>query len=305
MKIISAENITKHFGSVTALDNVSIEVRQGEIYSFLGLNGAGKTTLIRILLGMIKADSGSITLFGKPLNTYFAQWNDVGYMVETPHSYPNLSVVENLKVYYELRRLNNRRLITGILEKLKLERYADVKAKHLSLGNRQRLGLAKALMHQPKLLILDEPINGLDPEGITEVRDLLRELAAAGSTIFLSSHILSEVSRLANRVAIIHLGGLVQELTTASLNASLIKKVMVKTNDNPAALALLADYSAVLKGDEIEVTGEEAIAKPETISQLLADKGLPPRQIYLCAEDLESYFLRTIRNARANGSVEG
>ncbi len=196
MDIIETNNITKRFGSIVAADNISIHIREGEIYGFLGLNGAGKTTLIRMMLGMIKPDSGTITLFNQKLTSNFNQWNDIGYLVETPYSYPNLSVYENLRVVYKLRRLTHPKVIDDIIEKLKLTKYRNIKVNALSLGNQQRLGLAKALIHKPKLLILDEPINGLDPEGIVEVRELLLELASNGSTIFLSSHIL--VSRIFN-----------------------------------------------------------------------------------------------------------
>jgi ABC-2 type transport system ATP-binding protein len=140
----------------------------------------------------------------KKLTPQFDLWNEIGYLVETPYAYPNLTVEENLKVYYTLRMLNSPALIETIIEKLKLTKYKNIKAGVLSLGNQQRLGLAKALLHQPKLLILDEPINGLDPEGIVEVRELLKELASSGSTIFLSSHILGEISKAANRIGIIH-----------------------------------------------------------------------------------------------------
>jgi len=297
VEIINTKSITKRFGAATALQDISISVSQGEIYGFLGLNGAGKTTLIRILLGMIKSDSGHASLFGKAVSPAFGQWNDVGYLVETPYSYPNLSVTENLKIYYRLRGLKNPALITNIIEKLKLSRYAHTKAKHLSLGNQQRLGLAKALMHKPKLLILDEPINGLDPEGIVEVRELLKELAQQGTTIFLSSHILNEISKVAHRIAIIHQGRLVKELSEGELTAQLVKKVLVKTGDNPGALLhlLAANYPAAINNNEIEITGGNAIARPQLITKLLVEKGLPPMQVYLFTEDLEQYFLRTIK----------
>ena len=299
MDIIRTETLTKYFGTTPASDNVSIHVKEGEIYGFLGLNGAGKTTLIRMLLGMIKPDSGNITLFGKPLTPQFDQWNDIGYLVETPYSYPNLSVTQNLMVYYKLRQLTNPTLIDEIIEKLKLTKYKDKKAKVLSLGNQQRLGLAKALLHKPKLLILDEPINGLDPEGIVEVRELLKDLAINGSTVFLSSHILGEISKVAHRTGIIHEGQLVKELTTKELTDQLIKKLLVATTDNVKAVQhlLSSNYKAVLAdNDVIEVTNGEALANPENISKLLVDKNLPPKQVYLFTEDLEMYFLRIIKN---------
>jgi ABC-2 type transport system ATP-binding protein len=299
MEIIRTNALTKYFGTTPASDNISIHVKDGEIYGFLGLNGAGKTTLIRMLLGMIKPDKGNITLFGKQLTPQFDQWNDIGYLVETPYSYPDLSVAENLKVYYKLRQLTNPALLNDIIDTLKLTKYKDKKAKVLSLGNQQRLGLAKALMHKPKLLILDEPINGLDPEGIVEVRELLKDLASKGSTIFLSSHILGEISKVANRIGIIHEGKLVQELTTEELTDQLIKKLVVITTDNAKAVQQLlsSNYKAILTdNDEIEVTDSDAISNPENISRLLVEKNLPPKQVYLLTEDLEMYFLRTIRN---------
>ena len=252
-----------------------------------------------MLLGMIKPDHGHITLLGMKLNPQFDQWNNIGYLVETPHSYPNLSVVENLKVYYKLRQLDDLNLIDEIIEKLKLTNYINKKAHVLSLGNQQRLGLAKALMHKPKVLILDEPINGLDPEGIAEVRELLKELANNGSSILLSSHILGEISKVAHRIGIIHHGRLVKELTLSELTSQLYKKIIVHTADNELALKLLLNhkYDAELTtSHEIEITNADAVTNPEMISKLLVEKKLPPKQIFLFTEDLEMFFLRTIKN---------
>ncbi|WP_224995272.1 ABC transporter ATP-binding protein [Cesiribacter sp. SM1] len=298
MEVISTNGLTKSFGVTKAVNSISFQVNSGDIYGFLGLNGAGKTSLIRMLLGMIRPDSGSVALFGKRLDTKFDLWNEVGYLVETPYSYPNLSVTENLKVYYQLRQLKNPKLIPEIIEKLKLGRYQDVKAGHLSLGNQQRLGLAKALMHQPRLLILDEPINGLDPEGIVEVRSLLKELADRGSTIFLSSHILGEIAKIASRVGIIHTGRLVRELSISELGEQLIRKVLIHTGDNSSAIKYLISegYGAVMdENNSIAVADQRAVAYPENLTKLLAEKGIPPKQVYLYTEDLEMYFLRTIR----------
>ncbi len=298
MKIIKTKSLTKHFGSIVAAEDISIQVNQGEIYGFLGLNGAGKTTLIRMLLGMIKPDSGAIKLFDEQLTSQFGQWNNIGYMVETPHSYPNLSVYDNLRVIYKLRQLTSPNAIHNIIEKLRLTRYSQTRANELSLGNQQRLGLAKALIHSPKLLILDEPINGLDPEGIVEVRGLLSELANNGSTIFLSSHILGEISRIASRIGIIHEGKLIKEITTQELSNQIIKKVLVQTADNHNAIQHLinSNYSASLSStNRIEITNKEALEHPELVSKLLTENGLPPKQVYLVSEDLEMYFLRTIK----------
>jgi ABC-2 type transport system ATP-binding protein len=297
--IIQTESLTKQFGTTTAASNISLQVNQGEIYGFLGLNGAGKTTLIRMLLGMIKPDQGNITLLGEKLTSGFTQWNNIGYLVETPYAYPNLTVTENLKLFYILRKLNAPGLINEIITRLKLTKYRNIKAKVLSMGNQQRLGLAKALMHKPKLLILDEPINGLDPEGIVEVRELLLELAQNGSTIFLSSHILGEISKVANRIGIIHEGNLIKELTISGLMDQLTKKLLIQTTDNDSALKHLAEagYSAIINtNNEIEVTDRSVIENSHLVAKLLVENSTPPKQLYSFTEDLEMYFLRTIKS---------
>lgn len=303
MEVIRTQHLTKQYATTVAADNISIHVNQGEIYGFLGLNGAGKTTLIRMLLGMIRPDQGEIFLFGQKLDKKFQRWNDIGYLVETPHAYPNLSVLDNLRVFYKLRNLRNPGLIDEIISKLKLEKYRNSPAKVLSLGNQQRLGLAKALLHRPQLLILDEPINGLDPEGIVEVRNLLNELTHNGSTILLSSHILGEISKVANRIGIVHEGKLIRELDTDALLIQLHKKLIIGTQNNTAAFKILADagyHATVANNNTIEVNDQKAIQHPEKISQLLVEHDLPPHLISTFTEDLEMYFLRTIKASKTN-----
>ena len=297
MEVIRTESLTKKFGAATAVESVSIRVHQGEIYGFLGLNGAGKTTTIRMLLGMIRPTEGTVALFGAALRPDRNPWHEVGYLVETPCAYPNLSVRENLEVYFRYRQLKDRSLIGEVIEKLQLGRYRDTKASHLSLGNGQRLGLAKALLHRPRLLILDEPINGLDPAGIAEVRSLLLELAGQGATIFLSSHILTEMSRLAARIGIIHQGRLIREFDASGLRKQLIKKLLVRTGDNAVAVQLLttAGYTARVNPDQVvEIADEVAVQAPEPIANLLVGAGVPLQELYRYEEDLEHYFLRII-----------
>jgi len=298
MNIIQTENVTKEFGEFVAVDKVSINVREGEIYGFLGLNGAGKTTTIRLLLGMIKANSGKIALFGQNLKQASKLWNDVGYLVETPYSYPNLTVKENLEVFYKLRGLKDKQLINNVIETLQLSQYQDKKAKFLSLGNSQRLGLAKALMHRPKLLILDEPINGLDPAGIVEIREFLKSLVYQhNTTIFLSSHILSEISKVATRIGIVHNGKLIKELNTNELEHQIIKKLYVKTTDNNKSLAILKENKfnfRIATTDTLESSDLEAIKYPEKISKLLVNSQIALQMIQVTEEDLETYFLRII-----------
>ncbi|MBK7428747.1 MAG: ABC transporter ATP-binding protein [Saprospiraceae bacterium] len=302
MEVISTHNLVKQYGSTHAADNISIHVNKGEIYGFLGLNGAGKTTLIRMLLAMIQPDKGDIFLFGQKLDKKFQRWNEIGYLVETPHAYPDLTVLDNLRVFYKFRNLNKPNLIDEIISKLKLEKYRNSRAKVLSLGNQQRLGLAKALMHQPALLILDEPINGLDPEGIVEVRELLQELTQNGSTVLLSSHILGEISKVATRIGIIHEGRLIRELNTEELFSQLHKKLIIRTRNNNEAINYLYDagYSAIKTADNsIEIKDPDAIQFPEKISRFLVEKDLPPVQLSTFTEDLEMYFLRTIQTSKS------
>ncbi|NJK97831.1 MAG: ABC transporter ATP-binding protein [Bacteroidales bacterium] len=300
MNVIQTERLTKKFGDTIAVNDVSINVREGEIYGFLGLNGAGKTTAIRLLLGMIKADSGSILLFGQNAKQASRIWNDVGYLVETPYSYPNLTVKENLEVCYQLRELKDKKQIDKIISVLQLGQYENKKAKFLSLGNGQRLGLAKALLHNPKLLILDEPINGLDPAGIVEIREFLKDLVKNhNTTIFLSSHILSEISKVATRIGIVHNGKLITEINTNELEHQIIKKLSVNTVDNQKALQILNDNyfsSTVNESGLIESVDNKAITEPESISTLLVNSGVPPKMLHVIEEDLEAYFLRMIGN---------
>ncbi len=300
MNIIQTYDLTKTFGDTIAVDHISINVREGEIYGFLGLNGAGKTTLIRLLLGMINPDSGSVSLFGQNAKQGSDIWNEVGYLVETPYSYPNLTVKENLEVFYQLRGLNDRNQIDKIISVLQLDQYKNKKAKHLSLGNNQRLGLAKALLHNPKLLILDEPINGLDPAGIVEVREFLKDLVKNhNTTIFLSSHILSEISKVATRIGIVHEGKLIKEINTNELEDQIIKKLCINTNENQKALQILKDngFKASINGNGlIESTESNAIQQPELISALLVKHNVPPKMISVFEEDLEAYFLRMIKS---------
>ena len=277
---------------------VTIHVREGEIYGFLGLNGAGKTTTIRLLLGMIRPDSGSIRLFGKTLKQGGKIWNDIGYLVETPYSYPDLTVAENLEVVFRLRGLAGKEKIEDIIRRLQLENYRDIKFRHLSMGNKQRLGLAKALIHSPRLLILDEPINGLDPAGIAEIRLFLKDLAEnQNTTIFLSSHILSEISKLATRIGIVHRGQLIKEIDTNDLGNQIIKKLQVQTHNNIEALKILnkAGYNFVTgKDNYIETSDRSAMEKPEQIAIILVKNNLPPGSLFRLEEDLETYFLRII-----------
>lgn len=299
-EVIYTENLSKHYGKLRAVDNLSLSVKKGEIYGFLGLNGAGKTTTIRMMLGMIQPSSGASYLNGQRVNPgNYALWGHVGYMVEIPYAYPELSVSENLEIIRKLRSISAPNAVNQIIAKLRLQPYIHMKAKHLSLGNAQRLGIAKALLHNPGILILDEPTIGLDPAGIVEIRELLLDLAQNhGVTIFISSHILGEIAKLTSRIGIIHNGLLIQEVDSDRLDFLLHKSLGLKTIDNVKAGAVLANAGHTVKAGEdgrLELCGNHAIAHPEEIARILVQNDCPPTQLKVEAEDLESYFLRIIQ----------
>jgi ABC-2 type transport system ATP-binding protein len=298
-EVIRTENLAKRYGDTRAVDGISLSVKKGEIYGFLGLNGAGKTTTIRMLLGMVRPTAGSAYLCGRKVDAGSHDlWKDVGYLVEIPYSYPELTVRENLEIVRRLRGIEDKTSVDVVMDRLRLTSYRERKAKDLSLGNAQRLGLAKALIHDPAVLILDEPANGLDPVGIVEMRELFRDLAVNhGVTIFISSHILGEISRLATRIGIIHQGRLVQELDAGQLDHLLRKKLVVNARDTMAAKVRLTKegYTVGLSKDgNLEIISDEAIAHPEVIATLLVNAGLPPTLLRVDDEGIESYFLRTV-----------
>lgn len=210
---IHTKNLSKSFGDVHAVSNLDLEVKQGQLYAFLGRNGAGKTTTVRMLLGLITAQEGSVEIFGlSPAKHRESILSRIGYLVESAAAYPNLTVRENLEIQRRLKKSDPSE-IDRVIGLLKLSEYAHRCAGHLSLGNKQRLSIARALINKPDLLILDEPANGLDPAGIIEIRKLLRSLVEKdGVTVFMSSHLLDEVEHLADRIGIIHNGRLMEEV---------------------------------------------------------------------------------------------
>jgi len=305
-EIINTTHLTKTYGKIHAVDNIDLSVKRGEIFGFLGLNGAGKTTAIRMLLGMVTPTSGQCYLQGKKVSAGNTDiWNDVGYIVETPYSYPELTVRENLEIISKLRGIRDKKCVDWIMNKLKLENYAAKKAKHLSLGNAQRLGIAKAIIHKPKILILDEPTNGLDPEGIVEVRELLQYSARnLGVTILISSHKLDEISRMATNIAIIHNGKLIKEIDVTQLENQLKKTLTIDGKDRTGMASILckAGYKVDISDEYLtqdlmglQIHSEVAVKHPEIVALLLVNAGYPPTLLKVEKEDLETYFLRTIK----------
>lgn len=297
--------LTHRFGTTKALDGVDLAVEAGRIHGFLGRNGAGKTTLIRALLGLLVPDSGRVEVLGTPVRggrTPAALWSRVGCLVEGPGLYPALSVTDHLSMAARLRGLP-RSAAPAVTELLDLGRYLDVPARALSLGNRQRLGLALALIHRPALVVLDEPGNGLDPAGVVDVRDLLRRLAEEGTTVFMSSHLIGEVARTADHVSIIHAGRLVAELSGAELRAPGRARLAVDFRDGEHARLAVAALAAAgidahADGDGLTSAAPEAVEHPDRMAVRLVEAGLPPVRLAVERDDLERHFLRLTEGAR-------
>ena len=291
--LIEMRELSRRFGSKLAVDNLNLLVPAAGVYGFLGPNGAGKTTAIRMLLGLIKPTLGEVSLFGLPLhNNRLTLMRRVGALVESPSLYPHLTGRENLEV---TRRMIGApiNLIALVLEVVKLTKDADRRVREYSLGMRQRLGLALALLNQPQLLILDEPTNGLDPAGIHEMRDLIRRLPdEAGVTVFLSSHLLGEVEQIASHIGIIHEGRLLFQGLLTELQERQHARLRVGTNQLDQATACLASAGwSVERRDGIlsvaAATSEDAMK----VNSLLVSRGIDVFHLALAQASLEDIFL--------------
>jgi ABC-2 type transport system ATP-binding protein len=293
---IETNGLSKSFGPVRAVDSVHLRVRQGEIYGFLGLNGAGKTTTIRALLGMICPSAGSVEVLGQVVGPRGrGPWPRVGHLVEMPAAYPELTVRENLEIARRLQAVPDTGATSRAIEHLRLTSYADRKARTLSSGNLHRLGLARALLHEPELLILDEPASGLDPAGVVEIRDLLASLARdKGVTVFMSSHILTEVDRLATRIGIIHRGRLIEELEADQLEALRSRRLAIRARDLQAAQGALARAGFAVKASDntLFLSESRALDAPDEVATILVRAGTPPTRLLVEQENLEEHFLR-------------
>ncbi|MEW9122534.1 MAG: ABC transporter ATP-binding protein [Thermotaleaceae bacterium] len=299
-QVIVAENLSKVYKNVRAVDNLNLSIKKGEIFGFLGLNGAGKTTTIKMFLDLVRPSQGACYLNGDKVDKNNPNiWNNVGYMVETPYAYPELTVKENLQIIKKLRGLDGKDRVAWIMKKLGLESYENVKAQNLSLGNAQRLGIAKALIHRPGILLLDEPTNGLDPAGIVEVRKLLLNLSEnEGVTILISSHKLDEISKIATKIGIIHEGRLIK-LTDLQKIKKELKGWLTLDGKNQAAIyntLTKSGYGPIVKeAGVLKVYDKKAINAPEKIASLLVKSKLAPSLLKVEEEDLEEFFLRTIK----------
>ena len=297
--VLKTYNITKKYGEQLAVDNVNMTIKKGDIYGFIGQNGAGKTTLIRLITGLIHKSGGEIELLGaNEENELNKARTMVGSLIESPSLYTNMTARENLEVSRLVRNIPGKKCIDEVLELVGLKDVEKKKYKNFSLGMRQRLGIANALMGNPKLLILDEPINGLDPMGIVEIRELLKKInKEKDMTILISSHILSELSELATTYGIISNGKLIEEITAKQLSEKCRQYIDLKVDDTARAVILLerelgiSDYE-VLEDSNIKVFSN--LDNVGEVNSLLSRSGIIVESISVKGENLEEYFMNKV-----------
>lgn len=297
--VIETRELTYNFGSQKVVDNLSLKVSKGSIYGFLGPNGAGKTTSIKILLNLLKSPADTVFLFGKEINTHrIESLKRLGALVEQPAIYSHLSGRENLINRCILLGLNKSKA-NDLLQLVGLADAANKKASNYSLGMKQRLGIALALLSDPELLLLDEPTNGLDPNGIIEIRNLMIDLASNhGKTILVSSHLLSEIERIATHVGIINKGKLLFQGTIAELHDLSKPTLEIETTDVVGASALLTDHGYVLIGSESKKLSllYKSAEESANINAILVNNGYQVSSIYPVRKDLEHLFLDITKN---------
>ena len=297
--VLKTYNITKKYGEQLAVDNVNMTIKNGDIYGFIGKNGAGKTTLIRLITGLIHKSGGEIELLGaNEENELNKARTMVGSLIESPSLYTNMTARENLEVSRLVRNIPGKKCIDEVLELVGLKDVEKKKVKNFSLGMRQRLWIANALMGSPKLLILDEPLNGLDPMGIVEIRELLKKInKEKDMTILISSHILSELSELATTYGIISNGKLIEEITAKQLSEKCRQYIDLKVDDTARAVILLerelgiSDYE-VLEDSNIKVFSN--LDNVGEVNSLLSRSGIIVESISVKGENLEEYFMNKV-----------
>jgi len=293
--VLSIRNLSKQYGKRLAVDNLSLDVRRGEIFGFLGPNGAGKTTTIRMMLGLIAPTGGSVDILGKDITFYRAEiLPRVGALVETPALYLYLSGRDNLRAVGSALGGVPRARIDDVLELVGLQNRQKDRVRTYSLGMKQRLGVAIALLQDPDVLVLDEPANGLDPAGIVEMRDLMHQLSAAGKTVFISSHLLPEVQQICTKVAIINLGKLVTESTVEELTSTHGEfSVTLERAQEALALVQAQNWGREARLNEHgDLITHAPGNRGRELNLFLVQAGFAPDTIAQATQDLEEVFLR-------------
>ena len=299
MNVIETRDLCKQYGAALRVAHLNLNVPEGSVYGFLGPNGAGKSTTLKMLLGLVRPTAGSIQVMGKPMDAHnrLETLRQVGSLIESPSYYGHLTGEENLRIVQTLRGAPAQS-VGEALQIVRLEGQRDKKVGHYSLGMKQRLGLALALMNQPEFLLLDEPINGLDPEGIVEFRELLLRLnRERQTTILISSHILSELSALATHFGFIEKGKVLETISGANLREKCRECLELTVDDAPRAARVLEqqlgtrDYE-VLPGNQLRVYA--FLDAPQTVNRTLLEQGVGLISTQQKDSNLEDYFLNLI-----------
>ena len=305
--ILTTDNICKSYGKAQVLKDVSLHIPKGAIYGLIGKNGAGKTTIMRVISGLQRPNSGTYTVFGVQNDDIII--NDmrrrVGALIESPAIYKDLSAYDNLKVQCMNLGLPSYEIIDELLKLTGLENTGKKTAGKFSLGMKQRLGIAIALCGSPDILILDEPVNGLDPQGIIEIREMLLDLnKTKGTTILISSHLLDELSRVADNYGFIENGKIIKEISKEDLEKSLRKSTSIKVSDIDKTITFLdgkgLEYE-VGKDNDISIFADDLI--PSDLVVELAGKGITVTNISQNEETLESYFMNLISDGKGEDHV--
>ncbi|HGF7498909.1 TPA: ATP-binding cassette domain-containing protein [Enterococcus faecium] len=290
--VLKATGITKKYGAAKALDKVSIEIKRGMIYGLIGENGAGKSTFMRTIMGLISIDEGSIELFGT--TDLQAARRRMGQSIETPALYPELTARDNLRIQAANGGVSDRE-IEDLLKMMRLENTGKKKAKNFSLGMRQRLAIANALITNPEFLILDEPTNGMDPAGMAEMREIIQRLVKErGITVLLSSHLLDELSQIATHYGILHEGHLIKELSKEELAQESRQFIKIDTSAMEQAVTVLDSlgYRDYFVQSSRVIQLFKGIDQVAAINQALVEAKVPVDGIHLVGQKLEDYFLQ-------------
>lgn len=291
MSVLQIHNLSKSYGKITALNNVSFDVPKGAVFGLLGPNGSGKTTLLSIILDILGADAGSFSWFGEP--STFVHRQRIGSLLETPNFYHYLSAVQNLRITQSISGRGDQSAIDEVLKTVKLYDRRNSKFSTYSLGMKQRLAIAAALLGNPEVLLLDEPTNGLDPVGIAEIRELIKSLAAAGHTIIMASHLLDEVEKVCDHVAILKYGNLIASGSVASVLAD-EDCYLVNANNKIRLVELLHQIPGVSKVVEtqegVECYSKDGNLSAESINQYCFEHDLTLNQLSAKKKRLEEKF---------------
>ena len=292
--ILTTDNLTKVYGEKRAADAVSLHIKKGDVYGLIGRNGAGKTTILKMICGLSRPTSGSVTFLGKTGSELSSEMSKIGSLIESPALFLKMTAYQNLKIKCILCGKNDDEYIKSLLKQVGLENVEKKSVQNFSLGMKQRLGIALALVGDPEFIVLDEPINGLDPQGIAEMREIIARLSKElGMTVIVSSHILDELAKVANSFGIINDGKLIDEFTSKELEMRCGKYVRLKTGDVEKSEKVLADNGitsySILENGNIKINGE--IEDTSKLIAALVGAGVPVYELASVQSTLEEYYL--------------